>query len=96
MKTLDGSHAYSNDYVRDLTLKYEQLKEENERIINSYNDREKIIDELRAENRDLKLKLTGRLQNKNGNYDPILIPLWYLKKLESGYVEQKESEEYDG
>jgi len=31
---------------------------------------------------DLELKLTGRLQNKDGKYDPILVQLSYLTGLE--------------
>ena len=41
------------------------------------------FDRLQKENEDLKLKLTGKLQNKDGRYGPVLIKLSYLQALES-------------
>jgi hypothetical protein len=50
---------------------------------------DRVTKELEKENKELKLKLTGRLQNAEGNYDPILVQLWYLQKLEKFYKENQ-------
>jgi len=46
------------------------------------NASQEAIVQLYEENEELKAKLAGRLKNKDGEYDPLLVELWYLKKLE--------------
>jgi len=51
---------------------------------------DEYLESLLAE-RDLEL--SGRLMNKEGKFDPILIPLWYLKTLEERDIEHNKSNE---